>query len=72
MFIADNREPKTIDFSELEDGDCFVYPAKNIICLKLMATPYSDFNAVNLETGEPLDISCEERIAIVQSRIEVW
>ena len=73
MIINDKREVTTVKFGEIREGECFIFPEDNSVCMKIEATAYCDeVTAVDLANGSVFEVRNETAVIKVKSRMEIW
>ena len=71
MIISDNREKTMVRFITIEEGQCFIYPEDNSVCMRIdNSTP--EYNSVDLDNGQLFFTAGDTEVIKVNSRLEIW
>lgn len=65
MRILENNEKNTVDFAELDPGDCFRY--EGMVCIKIQI----DQDAIVLSNGEVWSGMCGNMVTPVNAEVQV-
>lgn len=65
MKILENNEKNTVDFAELDPGDCFRY------CGRLYVKSAFDQDAIGLVNGEVMAEMCGSQVQPVNAEVQI-
>ena len=71
MFISDKRQEVMVRFATIEEGQCFVYPEDNSVCMRVEEST-KEYNAVDLKNGQIFFVAEGTEVIKVNSRMEIW
>ena len=72
MIINDKRKATTVKFEDIEDGQCFICPDDNSVCMKLNTNNSNSDNVVCFKDGQTFWLGSDYEVIKVNSRLEIW
>ena len=72
MIIDDKRKITTVRFEDIENGQCFICPDDNSVCMKLKIDDNNLDNVVCFDHGQTFWLGSDYEVIKVNSRLEIW
>lgn len=71
MIINDKRKATTVNFKEIREGECFIYPEDGSVCMRIDDS-VPEYNSVDLDNGQVFFVTNDTEVIKVNSRLEIW